>query len=169
MLACLDCPVIETPSRLFHCLGEFVRKLRFPIYGETLAVEPYEAKLPDTIQALNASVRPPQSGGFPPSGIQENHPMTTKDPSDLEPIKPERAQELYLDHKASECREITVQSHKYRTNHFVRWCQENGIDNLNEISGRNLHEFRLWREDEGDLNKVSLETQMCSLRVFLKY
>ncbi|MFC7249287.1 tyrosine-type recombinase/integrase [Halomicroarcula sp. GCM10025324] len=95
--------------------------------------------------------------------------MTTNDPSDLEPIKPERAQELYLDHKASECREVTIQSHKYRTNHFVRWCKENGIDNLNEVSGRDLHEFRLWREEDGDLNKVSLETQMCTLRVFLKY
>lgn len=95
--------------------------------------------------------------------------MTTNNGRDLEPIEPARAQELYLDHKASQCREITVQSHRYRTNHFVRWCEENGLDNLNELSGRDLHEFRLWREDEGDLNKVSMQTQMSTLRVFLKY
>jgi len=95
--------------------------------------------------------------------------MTTSDPTDLEPIEPGRAQELFLDHKSSQCREITVQSHEYRTNFFVKWCDENGIDNLNELSGRDLHEYRLWRESDGDLNKVSLQTQMCTIRVFLKY
>jgi integrase len=40
---------------------------------------------------------------------------------------------------------------------------------MNDISGRDLHEFRLWRKNEGDLNKISMQTQMSTLRVFLKW
>ncbi len=87
----------------------------------------------------------------------------------LEPIEPERAQELYLKHKATECTEATVQSHKYQTNQFVRWCTEKDLDNLNELTGRDLHEFRLWRQEDGDLKKISLNMEMSTLRVFLRW
>lgn len=90
-------------------------------------------------------------------------------PHDLEPIDPRTAQRLYLDHKAAECTERTVQAHRYRTNHFVRWCEENGVENLNELTGRHLHEFRLWRKEDGGLNAVSLQTQMSTLKVFLRW
>jgi len=63
---------------------------------------------------------------------------------DLEPIDPRIAQERFLEREATECVESTVQSHMYRTIHFVRLCDENGIDNMNDLSGRNLQEFRLW-------------------------
>lgn len=95
--------------------------------------------------------------------------MTVRDSDDLEPIEPATAQELYLDHKASQCSETTVQSHEYRTNYFVAWCADQGIDNMNDISGRDLHKYRLWRKEDGDLNKVSMQTQMSTLRVFLKW
>lgn len=88
---------------------------------------------------------------------------------DLEPIEPRTAQELYLDHKASQCSDVTVQSHEYRLNYFVSWCADNGIDNMNDLSGRNLHQYRLWRKAEGDLNKISMQTQMSTLRVFVKW
>jgi len=95
--------------------------------------------------------------------------MTADDPRDLEPIEPATAQELYLDHKANQCSDVTVQSHEYRTNFFVTWCAENGIDNMNDLSGRDIHKFRLWRKAEGGLNKISMQTQMSTLRVFLKW
>ncbi len=63
----------------------------------------------------------------------------------------------------------TVQGRRYRTNHFVRWCNENSIEHLNDISGRDLHEYRLWRKEDGKLNKVSVQTQMSTLRVYLKW
>ena len=94
--------------------------------------------------------------------------MTT-DKDDLEPIEPETAQELFLDHKATDCTDSTVQNHRYRLNPFVRWCGENGIDNLNELSGRDIQRYRLWRKEDGDLNKLTLRMQMSTLRVLLKW
>ena len=87
----------------------------------------------------------------------------------LDPIDPSTAQQLYLDHKASQAMEKTVQGHRYRTNHFVRWCDEKGIDNMNDLTGRHIHEYRLWRKEDGDLNAVSLQTQMSTIRVFLRW
>ena len=87
----------------------------------------------------------------------------------LEPIDPATAQRLYLDYKDSEYAKKTVQGHRYRTNHFVRWCDQEGIENLNNLSGRDLHQYKLWRKEDGNLNKVSLTTQMSTIRVFLKW
>ncbi|MEF8893345.1 tyrosine-type recombinase/integrase [Halodesulfurarchaeum sp.] len=88
---------------------------------------------------------------------------------DLEPIEPRKAQELYLKHKSTDYREQTVQAHKYRTNHFIQWCEENGIENLNTLSGRDIQEFRLWRQEDGDLKRITLNQHMSTLRVFLKW
>jgi site-specific recombinase XerD len=91
------------------------------------------------------------------------------DKDDLEPIDPQTAQDLFLDHKATSCADATVRNHRYRTNHFIRWCDEQGIDNLNDLSGRDIQRYRLWRQEDGDLNDLSLRMQMSSLRVFLKW
>lgn len=94
--------------------------------------------------------------------------MSTEN-EDLEPIEPRMAQKLFLEHKSTACSKSTVQNHRYRLNPFVQWCGEEGIDNLNELSGRDLQQYRLWRKEDGNLNKLSLRMQMSTLRVFLKW
>lgn len=91
------------------------------------------------------------------------------DTTNLDPIDPSTAQKLFLDHKATSCTEATVTNHRYRLNHFVRWCDEVEIDNLNELTGRDIQRYRLWRKEDGDLNKLSLRMQMSTLRVYLKW
>ncbi len=93
----------------------------------------------------------------------------TMDRDELEPLDPSTAQELFLDHKETGCSESTVRNYLYRTNHFIEWCQEEGIDNLNALSGRDIQQYRLWRKGDGGLNKLTLRMQMSSLRVFLKW
>lgn len=86
---------------------------------------------------------------------------------ELDPLEPDRAQELYL--KQMDASKKTVQAHKYRLNPLVRWCDENDIDNLNELTGRDLQEYRLWRQDDADLKKITLTQQMSTIRVFIKW
>lgn len=93
----------------------------------------------------------------------------TPDNTNLEPIDPHTARELYLDYKKTCCTEATVRGHHYRTHHLVTWCGEQGIDNLNDLTGRDLHEFRLWHMERGDINQLTLRQHMCTLRVFLKW
>lgn len=83
----------------------------------------------------------------------------------LEPISPERALELYLEDKARDCRQSTVDSHRSRLGFLVRWCEDQGIENLNDLTARDLHEYRVWRRE--DLNVVSEKAQMDTVRVFV--
>jgi integrase len=93
----------------------------------------------------------------------------TEDRDDLEPLDPHTARELFIDHKRTDCRDATVRNHKYRIKPFVRWCEETGIDDLNDLSGRDVQQYRLWRQNDGELNRMTLRGQMATLRVFLKW
>lgn len=88
---------------------------------------------------------------------------------ELEPIHPQEAVEWYLKDRSSEVSENTIQAHEYRLNHFVRWCGEQEIENMNDVSGRDLQQYRLWRREDGDLNNVTMVTQLSTLRVFIRW
>jgi integrase len=87
----------------------------------------------------------------------------------LEPIDPETALDLYLTDREHEVSQATIYSHSSRLGHFVRWCGLEDITNLNDLTGRRLHRYRLWRRDEGDLEPVTEKTQMDTLRVFVRW
>jgi integrase len=87
----------------------------------------------------------------------------------LEPIDPDTALELYLADKENDLAEASLEAHEYRLNHLVRWCDEQDITNLNNLTGRKMHEYRLWRRKEGDLSKVGEKTQMDTVRVFIRW
>ncbi|WP_254862264.1 tyrosine-type recombinase/integrase [Halovivax gelatinilyticus] len=85
----------------------------------------------------------------------------------LEPIHPEEALHLYLEDKARECRKSTVNSHRSRLGFFLDWCDDRELDNLNDVTARDLHEFRVWRRE--DLSVATEKTQMDTLRVFFEW
>lgn len=89
---------------------------------------------------------------------------------ELEPLAPDEAVELYLDHRRREVSDATMVSHKSRLGHFIRWCEQEGIDNMNEMTGRTLHQFQLWRRtSNGGINPVTEKTQMETFRVFIRF
>lgn len=88
----------------------------------------------------------------------------------LTPISPTEAKEMYLEQRKREVSHSTIKAHHYRLKHFVRWCEEvEEIENLNTLDGRDLHRFKMWRRDDGDLNNVTMVTQLSTLRVFIKW
>ena len=87
---------------------------------------------------------------------------------ELEPIDPDTALELYLTDRESNLSQATIYSHRSRLGHFVRWCDQQDITKLNTLTGRQLHRYRLWRRDDGDLSATTEKTQMDTLRVFIK-
>lgn len=93
--------------------------------------------------------------------------MTT-DHDNLEPLDPETAVELFLDYKSMNCTESTVQDHRYRMKHFLSWCDERDIQNLNDLSGRDIRNYRLWLSQKDDLSAVTIKNQLSGFRVFLK-
>ena len=89
--------------------------------------------------------------------------------TELEPIDPETAVSMYLDSREREVSKMTLQSHRSRLQFFVDWCADNEIENLNELTGRDLHSYRIWRRKDGDLAPPSEKTQMATLRVFIRW
>lgn len=89
---------------------------------------------------------------------------------ELVPIEPERAVDKYLTHRENEeVSDKTLQAHNYRLGHFVRWCKQEDLESLTELSPRDLQDFRHWRKNDGDLNNVTWHTQMTTFRVFIKW
>ena len=84
-------------------------------------------------------------------------------------MRPKKALNIYLEARANEVTEATLQSHEYRLNHLVRWCKQEGIEDVADLDRRDLHEFRVWRREDGDLAPASEKTQMDSVRVFIKH
>lgn len=92
--------------------------------------------------------------------------------SDLEPLAPKEAVDLYLEAR-DDAAENTLNGQKYRFRAFVAWCDEVGVANLNELSGRDLYAYRVWRREGGysgeELATVTLRGDMATLRAFLRF
>lgn len=89
---------------------------------------------------------------------------------ELESTTPDEGIELYLDHRRREVSDATLASHKSRLGYFIDWCGEQETDNLNDLTGRNINEFRIWRRNlNGGIAPVTEKSQMDTLSVFIRF
>ncbi|WP_254767776.1 tyrosine-type recombinase/integrase [Salinilacihabitans rarus] len=88
---------------------------------------------------------------------------------DLDPIDPNSAVDMYLADREPTVAQSTLYAHRSRLGHFLRWCEAEAIETIADLTGRELHAYRLWRREDGDLNRVSEKTQMDTLRVFIRW
>ena len=94
--------------------------------------------------------------------------------TDLEPLTPDQAIEMYLDARQDELTEATLDGQTYRLDAFEQFCEEEGIDNLNDLSGRDLYAYRVWRregqgEDREPIEPITLRGQLATLRSLLRF
>ena len=89
--------------------------------------------------------------------------------NDLDPLDPAIAKQMYLNERRYEVADATLQSHGYRLERFVEWCEQSDIDNLNELFGRDIHRFRVKRRNEDELATATMKGQLATLRMFLHF
>lgn len=111
--------------------------------------------------SLSGLRRPLAETGVRPSG----QPMTT----DLQPLEPSTAKQMYLDERQHELAQATLQSHGYRLKQFVQWCEQAGLDNLNDLTSRDIHRYRVKRRNEDGLATASMKCQLATLRMYLRF
>ena len=85
----------------------------------------------------------------------------------LDPIEPDTAVELYLTERKSELSKQTLRTHRGRLQTFVGWCEEDGIDNLNDVTGRDTRRYKIWKSES--IKNVTLKSYMDTLRVFIRW
>nr|WP_246023044.1 site-specific integrase [Halosimplex halophilum] len=94
--------------------------------------------------------------------------------TDLDPIGPREAVDMFIDAMQDEHAQSTRDAEEYRLNAFIEFCEDEGIENLNDLTGRHLFKFRIWRrEGQGDgrgpVKLVTLKGQLATLRRFLRF
>ena len=89
--------------------------------------------------------------------------------TDLQPLTPEDAKQRYLRALEDDKAEGIIRTRDYKLRHFVRWCNERGIENLNNLNRRDLEDYKHWRKGDGNLKKTTVRTQMSVIRQFIEY
>jgi len=87
---------------------------------------------------------------------------------DLTELGPRQALSMWVDRQKAEKSEETVQSYFYRVRQFVDWLEDDGIQNLNELSGRDVFRYDSSRRSEG-LSKSALNNQLGTIKLFLEF
>lgn len=96
---------------------------------------------------------------------------------DLVPISPSEARDLHLEAMEDDSADWTQTSHRSHLRAFVEWCRdEGGIGDMNDLNGRDLYEFRIWRREGGysrgqdePLAPKTLDSALTTLRSFLRF
>lgn len=63
----------------------------------------------------------------------------------LEPISPEETVNYYLSNREDEVAHETHRKHGDRLKQFLNWCDETNRGSMNDLTGRDLLEFKEWR------------------------
>lgn len=81
----------------------------------------------------------------------------------LEPMTPEEGVQTYINSRKSELSQSTVYEHTTRLNRFLEWCNETGLDDLNDLSSRKCRDYLMYRQD--DIAATTLENEMRTFRL----
>lgn len=87
--------------------------------------------------------------------------------STLEPLDPDDAQSLYLKSREEELAQRSLELHRKHTGSFVDWCSANDITNMNEVTARTVHEYRLAIQD--GFAQSTLSIYLSTIRQFIRF
>ncbi len=89
---------------------------------------------------------------------------------ELDPMSPEEAVDKYFDVRDFD-RSGTVNTQRSSLNYFIRWCEREGIDNMNDLTGRDLTNYRVWRRDEAPtrVDKLAPKTEETQQKITRKF
>ncbi|SNZ06086.1 Site-specific recombinase XerD [Natronoarchaeum philippinense] len=86
-------------------------------------------------------------------------------PDDLTPAE---AREYYLDDLRADSSDHTIRSYGYRLTQFVEWCEEHDVEQVSEISGWTIDQFKRDRQSMGD-EPVTVKGKMVAVKQLLDY
>jgi len=76
--------------------------------------------------------------------------------TELEVISPDNAVENFIEYKQTDVRPQTLIECRRKLNHFLDFCSREEIENLNELNGRSINDYRKYRRTESSSQVSSL-------------
>lgn len=87
---------------------------------------------------------------------------------DLQSLDVAEGIERYLNYRSVEVSAESLKTYDYRLRKFQRWCDEVGIDDLNELDGRKLDLYERHRRQQG-IKATTLKGDMQDFRMAVRY
>jgi integrase len=87
----------------------------------------------------------------------------------LESITLRESVDWYMEHRIEDTSTATRRKHRSALGIFVDWTDDVGLDDTNELTGRDLMRFKTWRKRESNVEKISLNGTLAILRRFLVF
>lgn len=94
----------------------------------------------------------------------------------LESLDPEEALEIHIARMREDASDWTIQSHQSRLDWWIQWCELKDIEDLNDLTGRDIIRYRDWRRNQNAKNpenvpisSSTLKTNIDTLRVYLRH
>lgn len=95
-----------------------------------------------------------------------HRPVQTRNPT-LEPLAPTKGKSLYLESRSDELAARSLELHEKHIGSFVAWCRSNGIENMNDVTARSVHEYRLSIRD--GFAQSTLSIYLSTIRQFVRF
>ena len=93
----------------------------------------------------------------------------TTDGGDRVPdLSPRDALSRWLNKLRVSKRESTVSAYHYRLKHFIKFCEDEGIDSIREVSGWDVETYETARRERG-LEPITLNNELGTLKNFFEY
>lgn len=73
----------------------------------------------------------------------------------------------YQNERKHEVRESTIVNQRYHLQSFVRWSDEIGLEDLGNLNGYVLNQFKTWRRENSEINDQTLYNILMTIRGFL--
>lgn len=89
------------------------------------------------------------------------------DPDELEPITPRDAADRFLDKRDTDSTQETLRSYRDRLYRFVRWCEDRGLLNVNDVDGRDLQDYLSHRQET--CNRTTLNNEFGTLKKLFEF
>lgn len=111
------------------------------------------------------------SGTDPDDPYSQPHPQIP-----LEELSPQEALDIHLGRLREDSADWTENSHKSRLKWWLRWCEQEDIDDLTDVTGRDILRYRDWRRmqngkdpEDVPIARSTLKTNLDTLRVYLRH
>ena len=86
---------------------------------------------------------------------------------DLKPLTPREGVDRYLQLREPELEQSSMENTRHRMRVVLEWVDEYELENLNQLTGRDLAAFVAWRR--GDVAPITLQKQLSTVRQALRF